>query len=204
MDILFATHNKSKLKSYQKLLEKYDANIFSLNDKGICYDVNEDGNDSVQNAIKKAREYYKISHMITVAEDTSLEFEGVPDSIQPGTHVRRILGEESATDEELLEYYVELVNKYGKNGVLKGKYTKALACCREDGQVVYTTFEIKKDFVNVVSTKRNEGYPLDSMSLIPGKKIYTVDMTLEEKEENKKSDEKKIFDFFDMIFMKNN
>lgn len=111
MDILFATHNKSKLNHYKKELEKIGLNVLSLDDLKIEYEVEEVSISTEENAIKKAKEYNKIAKIPTIAVDDGLIFENIPENIQPGPYVRRIDGKNASTDDELLTHYVDIVNK---------------------------------------------------------------------------------------------
>ena len=110
--------------------------------------------------------------------DNNLYIEGLPEEKQPGTHVRRINGKQ-LTDDEMIEYYTNLVKNYG--GKLKAKWIY--------GMVVYNGRE-KKEYswskgnfylVDTPSSKRNPGYPLDSISIMPQCNKYFVDLTKEDK-----------------------
>lgn len=61
MKVLFATHNEAKKKMYNEKLKKCNLEIVGLDDLNIDVDVEETGNNSKENAIMKAREYYKIA-----------------------------------------------------------------------------------------------------------------------------------------------
>lgn len=49
-------------------------------------------------------------------------------------------------------------------------------------------------FVDKPSEKKNPGYPLDSISIMPDSNKYFVDLTKEEKDKNN-SNEQKVIDF---------
>ncbi|MDO4282659.1 MAG: non-canonical purine NTP pyrophosphatase [Clostridia bacterium] len=180
MDVLFATHNKSKLKHYKSELEKLGINVLSLDDLNINYDVKEVSLNTRENAIKKATEYYQIAKIPTIAVDDGLFFENIPDKLQPGAYVRRIDGKSASTDEKLIEHYVDIVNQYGVDGKLNGKWVKGIAIAKSENDIRSLSFDVEKIFVSEVSSKRNEGYPLDSMSITPYFNKYTVDLTEEE------------------------
>lgn len=180
MDVLFATHNKSKLKHYKNELERFGINVLSLDDFDINYDVKEVSLDTRENAIKKATEYYRLVKIPTISVDDGLVFENVPNNLQPGPYVRRIDGRNTFTDEELLEHYINIVNEYGKNGKLNGRWIKGIAVVKSEDDIKSLSFNVDKVFVNKLSKKRHEGYPLDSMSITPYFNKYTVDLTDEE------------------------
>lgn len=180
MDVLFATHNKSKLNYYKKELECLGVNVLSLDDLSIDYDVNEESLDTRENAVKKATEYYKIAKIPTISVDDGLIFDNVPDKLQPGPYVRRIDGVNASTDEELLMHYSNIVKDYGVNGKLNGKWVKGIAVVKSEDDISSLSFNVEKIFVDKISDKRHEGYPLDSMSITPYFNKYTVDLTEEE------------------------
>lgn len=193
MKVLFATTNKAKMKSYGTPLIKNGIELVSLNDLNIDIDVDENGNDVVENACIKAKAYYEISNMNTFAIDEGLYFEDVEDQIQPGTHVRRVNGKR-LNDEEMIDYYLDLVNKYGKNGILKGYFKKAVALII-DGEI--NTCEIKtyREFINKRSDIVSEGYPLASIQYVDRYGKYKSELTDEENEELKREEQNEIIEF---------
>lgn len=204
MKILFATHNKSKCNHYKASLEKCGLEFVSLDDLDIEYEVEEIGKTSQENAIQKAEEYYNLVNMPTIAVDDSLEFVGVPDEIQPGTHVRRIGGNTKATDEEMIDYYISLVKEYGEDGKLEGIWKKCIAIKIPDKKVVFHNFESRKMFVTTPNIKRNEGYPLDSISITPEYNKYTVELDSVERMKLNEKINGELFEFIEKSFRKVN
>lgn len=193
MKVLFATTNKAKMKSYGTPLIKSGIELLSLSDLNIDIDVDENGNDVVENATIKAKAYYELSNIDTFAIDEGLYFEDVPDDIQPGTHVRRV-GNKRLNDEEMITYYLDLVNKYGKNGILRGYFKKAVALII-DGEI--NTCEIKtyREFINKRSSVIREGYPLASIQYVDRYNKYKSELTDLENEEIKKEEQNDIIIF---------
>ena len=193
MKVLFATTNKAKMKSYGTPLIKNGIELVSLSDLNIDIDVDENGNDVVENACIKAKAYYELSNMNTFAIDEGLYFEDVEDKIQPGTHVRRVNGKR-LNDEEMIDYYLDLVNKYGKDGILTGYFKKAVALII-NGEL--STCEIKtyREFINKRSNVVREGYPLASIQYVDKYNKYKSELTDEENEELKKEEQNEIIEF---------
>ncbi len=196
MKILFATHNKAKMKRYKGELERNGLEVLGLNDFSIETEIEETGNTAQENAIQKAMGYYNFVKIPTIAVDDSLELIGVPDEIQPGTNVRRINGKERATDDEMIQYYTSLVNKYGKNGLLNIRWKKCIAIVKNECDVNYYNFYSEKILTSKIHSKRNEGYPLASISIVPEYNKYTVELT---DEENIKLEEKNNYLLLDFI-----
>ena len=200
MNVLFATHNKAKLEHYRKTLEKYNLNVLSLDDLAIYDEVKEVSLNTEQNAITKAKEYYKIAKIPTIAVDDGLILDEIPETLQPGPYVRRIDGVNAATDEELIEHYINLVNQYGNDGKLNGRWVKGIAIVKNENNVSSLQYNVEKIFVNKLSPKRHEGYPLDSITITPAFNKYTIDLTDEENEMLKEKNNIDLVNFLDQNF----
>lgn len=194
MKLLIATHNKSKLKSYRDIFKDFEVEIMSLDDLNIKNVIEESGNTPNENSYIKAREYYKISKMITISIDDGLEFFDYPNERQPGVNVRRIEGI-SRDDEYMLDYYVSEVKKYGKNGKLYGRWIKSLSIAIDKDNIFTHDFYVEKIFTDKIRDKRNEGYPLDSISITKEFNKYTVDLTDDENRELRNVNQKELLNF---------
>ena len=193
MKILFATTNSAKIKKYAKKLQERNIEVLTINDLGINLKPEESGKNAIENAYIKAKAYYDKTKITTIGMDNNLYIEELPEEKQPGTYVRRVNGKE-LTDEEMIEYYSNLVNEYG--GKLTAKWVY--------GMVIYNGKEAKEYswskgdfyFVEKPSEKRNPGYPLDSISILPECNKYFVDLTEEDKKKNNENyQENDVIDF---------
>lgn len=180
-NIVFATGNETKAKRFSKGLEKYNINVLSIKDLNVKLDVEENGNNAIENALIKARECYKITNMPTIGMDDTLYLEGVDDSLQPGMYVRRVNGK-VLSDEEMIEHYTNLVKKYGTNGKLNCKWVYGLAVINELGKE-YTYTWYKDDFYMVDTPSKiiNPGYPLNSISKYKKIDKYFTEITDKDK-----------------------
>jgi len=94
----------------------------------------------------------------------------------------------------MIEYYSKLVKEYG--GKLTAKWVYGMVICSEKGTKEYTWSKSNFYFTDKVSEKRNPGYPLDSISIMPECNKYFVDLTKEDKMKNdKENDENDVIDF---------
>ena len=180
MKILFATGNQSKIKRFFKELSDNGIELLSLNDINVNIDIEENGKDAIENAIIKAMAYYKETGMITMAMDDTLYLEGIPDKLQPGTHVRRVNGKR-LNDEEMIEHYTKLAKKYGVDGKITARWIYGIALIKDNKINTYTWS--KDDFY--ITDKRNDklekGYPLNSISINKKLNKYFTDITEEDK-----------------------
>lgn len=177
MEVLFATTNPAKIKSYKEKLEEHGIKVLTLKDLGINADVEETGKTAIENAKIKAETYGKIAKKITIGIDTNLFFENVPEDKQPGTHVRRVNGK-TLSDEEMIDYYKNLAKEYG--GKLTAKWVNGVAIYNGKETKTYSFNKSKFYLVDSDSKKRHPGYPLDSISVIPEFNKYLTDLTEEE------------------------
>ena len=193
MKILFATTNPAKVHYYAEELIKKGMEILTLKDVELKLDIDESGKNAVENARIKAEEYFNASRIVTVSIDDSLYIEGLSEEKQPGTNVRRV-GDKRLDDNEMIEYYKGLVRELG--GKVKAKWVKGVAVC--DGRNT-KSFEYSRSnffFVDQQSDVMEEGYPLDSISIIPEFNKYLSELTDTELTQYKKNNSsKQIFDF---------
>lgn len=193
MKILLATKNNAKIRYYGTKLKEKGIDIITLKDLNIDIDVDEIGKSPIENAIIKAKSYNKISNIPTIALDEGLFFENIPEEIQPGIHVRRVNGKR-LNDEEMIEYYISLVNKYGNNGILNGYFLKGVAIIYNDN--IYTNeFKTNRIFTNKQSKIIDEGYPLASIQFISSVNKFKSELTEEEEKITMDIEQKDIFDF---------
>lgn len=175
--ILFATGNQSKAKRFSKGLLDKGIEVLSLKDLGISLNIEEKGKDAIENALIKARACYMEKHMPVMGMDDTLYMEGVPEDKQPGLYVRRV-GGKTLSDEEMIDYYTDLVKKYGVDGRINCKWVYGLAVINEKGEEsTYTWFKDDFYMVDTRSNKINIGYPLNSISKYKKIDKYFTDVT---------------------------
>ena len=183
MKVLFATTNPAKVRKYKDKLVKHGIELLTINDLNINLHVEETGKNAIENAYIKAKAYFDKTGITTIGMDNNLFIEGLPDEKQPGNYVRRVNGKE-LTDDEMIEHYTSLVKEYG--GKLTAKWLYGMVIY--DGKIPkeYSWAKSHFYFVDTPCKKRNPGYPLDSMSIMPSCNKYFVDLT----DEDRKLDEK--------------
>lgn len=180
--VVFATGNQSKVLRFKKDLLERGIELLSLKDLDLKLDVEENGENAIENALIKARVCYQKIHMPTIGMDDTLYMEGVPLDKQPELNVRRVNGK-SLNDEEMLEHYTNLVNEYVIDGKVNCKWVYGLAVINEKGEEsTYTWYKDNFYMVNVKSDKINPGYPLNSISKYKEIDKYFTDITDKDKE----------------------
>ena len=184
MKILFATTNPAKVERYESKLTEKGIELITIKDLDFKLDIDENGKNALENAYIKAKAYYDATNIITIGMDDNLFIEELPEEKQPGTHVRRINGKE-LTDDEMIEYYTNLAKEYG--GKLTAKWVYGMVIYNGKEEKEYTWSKSHFYFVDKPCDKRNPGYPLDSITIVPEYNKYYLDLTKEEKEEYKQT-----------------
>ena len=152
--------------------------------KGIFLpEVEETGATPLENARQKAEKYYELFQSPVFSCDSGLYFEGVPEEIQPGVHVRTVNGKYH-TDDELLAHYIGLVRKYGQ---IRARYKNAICLIWNERLRAESMAEDLWGSPFLLTdkphAKRVEGFPLDSISLDIKTGRYCYDL-----EENSQDD----------------
>ena len=170
MKLLYGTGNRAKLSAMRSRLKQLDIELIGLDDlraegKTIPQVV-EDGKSPLENARLKATTYYEAFHIPVFSCDSGLYFDNVPETIQPGVHVRNVNGK-CLTDDEMIDYYSGLVKIYGN---LVARYRNAI-CFVQDDTHIYEAMEPSMESEKFILTDkphsaiRKKGFPLDSISL---------------------------------------
>lgn len=177
MELLYATNNKSKIHNMKRRLTNLPIRIITPNDLSLKLDINEDGITASSNALKKALAYYEATKIPTIAGDSGLYIENIPENKQPGLYVRRVNGK-TLSDNEMIEYYTNLIESIG--GYTYGYYITGLALITASG---IKTIDIKEDsfiLTSKISKTPHRGNPLDVMTIDPTTKKYYTEMKDEE------------------------
>jgi 8-oxo-dGTP diphosphatase len=187
--ILFATGNPTKAKRFSVGLLKNDIEVLSLKDLNVEIDVEENGSSAIENALIKARACYEKTKMPVIGMDDTLYLDGVPEDKHPGMFVRRVNGK-VLNDEEMIEHYTNLVKEYGVDGKLFCKWIYGMAVIDEKGkESTYTWCKDNFYMVDTKSEKINPGYPLNSISKYKGLDKYFTEVTDEDLETVKVSED---------------
>ena len=106
MEVLVATNNKFKINEIKSIFS--EDTIYTLKDKKIDKEVEEDADTFLRNAKKKAHEIYNIASMPVIADDSGLCVNALNGF--PGVMTHRFLGE-NATDKDRNEYIINEIKK---------------------------------------------------------------------------------------------
>ena len=195
MRVLLGTTNPSKVKRFSDLLKGYDIEFITLRDIEVIEEPKEMGNTPEENAIMKA-EFYGQYFDVVICNDSGLYFEELDfeDLRQPGLNIRTPMNMDRLSDEEMIDYYSKLIA--GLGGKVTAYYLDGIAVYNHG---VISSFMDNGLFymIDKASSKRFEGWPLDSLSINKENGKYFVDGSIEESKENiiKDQYQKSVVDF---------
>ncbi|MBU1130757.1 hypothetical protein KJ840_01335 [Patescibacteria group bacterium] len=186
MKILLATHNPAKIKDYRQILEKKGIETLTLNSLEITDKFEENKDSFKENAFDKAKFYYNLSKMPTLAEDGGFEidyFNG-----QPGVKSRRWLGYE-ASDEEIIEFLKTKIKEIPED---KRTCRFTAVCCLvksppgadhplvEELEVRFAKNSIEGYLTDEYNDTYPEGFPYRAFFIEKTFNKYIMDLTSEE------------------------
>lgn len=196
MKLLYGTGNPAKLEVMRDRLSVLGLEIIGLTDmEGMPQEAPENGSTPLENARQKAFAYFEAYRRPVFSCDSGLYFEGMPEEIQPGVHVRTV-GGKYLTDEEMRIYYSGLAAKYGD---LRAYYRNAI-CLVLDKKHIFERMDAGLESPRFLLTSRpcaavrHSGFPLDSMSKDIRTGRYFYDMEEERMEQGAVQDG--FLDFF--------
>lgn len=201
MRILLGTTNPSKVKRFSDLLRGSDVEFVTLKDLAITAEPEENGTTPEENAVLKA-EFYGQYFDVVICNDSGLYFEelALDDARQPGLNIRTPMQGDRLTDEEMIDYYSKLIGELG--GKVSAYYLDGIAVYNHGNIYSFMDAEAAQKMgsfymIEKVSTKRFEGWPLDSLSVSKETGRYFVDEDIEESKKSiiKDQYEKSIVDF---------
>ena len=178
MKLLYATGNESKIRNMRFRLKGYDIEIVTPKELGAHIDVEETGATPIENARLKAKAYFEKTGMPTLAADSGLYIDDIPEDEQPGLYVHRVNGR-TLSEEELISHYSQLAAKHG--GRLRARYNTGLVLLIGGSEHVT---EIPDDDIFIVSVpnqnREHRGNPLDIVTVCPANGKYFNDCSLDE------------------------
>lgn len=196
MEIVYGTTNPGKLDAMKRILASLDMDILSLKDfNNNIPEVDESGNDPLENAKLKAIAYYRVLKKPVFSCDSGLFIKGLKKNEQPGVHVRRVNGK-TLNDEEMIEYYASLAGRMSSQAI--ASYKNAICLILDETTIIeYDGDDISSEEFIISSyphKNRVPGFPLDSLSVeIESGRFY---MDLEKEDGSKSNYDKGFVDFF--------
>lgn len=108
--LLIASSNPGKLREFQSILQDLNVKLVLPAELGISLEVEEDGANYYENALKKASAYCQASGLITLADDSGLEVDALDGA--PGLHSARFSPKPGATDADRRAFLLEKLSDH--------------------------------------------------------------------------------------------
>ena len=153
MKLLFATGNEYKFNLMKERLKEFtDIELVSPKMLGIDVKVDENGKTAEENAIIKARAYYEVTKIPTIAEDSGLYIDKFSINEQPGLFVKRVNGVEGLSDSEVLKYYIDKLKKY--DGRSLAHYYSGVCIINDAGEEYSDTIDEDEFLLTTIKCKK--------------------------------------------------
>lgn len=167
MKILLGTNNQNKLKQFQRIFRRFgsDTELITLKDANIDVDVEEDADNLLENAKKKAEFYGKLSGTLALADDTGLFVDILGG--EPGIHAKRW---HDGTELDRCYKLLERLNEIPE-GKRTCRYTGVLAVYNPNKKNFWT---YQNDTEGIISNefKGNDGFGYDPIFKLSNGKHY--------------------------------
>jgi XTP/dITP diphosphohydrolase len=173
--LLVATNNRGKLREYAELLRGIPFELTTLAEQGITEEVEETGSSLKQNAVRKAREYAKLSGLTAVADDSGLEVDALGG--EPGPLSHRYAGD-NVSDEERNDYLLAKLRNIPWNK-RTARFRAFIAIATPDGKVK-TTEGICEGII-AFDSKGTGGFGYDPIFYLPELDKRMAELSLDEK-----------------------
>ncbi|SEF84350.1 XTP/dITP diphosphohydrolase [Caloramator fervidus] len=192
--IILASNNPHKVEEIKSILGKYGIYVLSLKEAGIEIEIEEDGKTFEENALKKARQVYKITKTPCIADDSGLEVFALNGA--PGVYSARFSGEHGnykKNNQKLLELLKDV-----KEEDRGARFVSVIAFIDDNGEEILARGEV---YGSIGFEERGtNGFGYDPLFIIPYLQKTFAELSSEEK--NSISHRKKALDKFLDLFEK--
>ena len=158
--LILATNNKKKVKEIKEVLKDLDFEVFSLSEKGIDIDVEEDGLTFEENAKKKAVEIYKFirnkekGEFYILSDDSGLEVDYLNGA--PGIYSARYAGEHGNDYKNNVKLLEDMVN--AKDEERQARFVCVLALIDNNGNIETVKGSVEGEILEELTTNGGFGY----------------------------------------------
>lgn len=172
---IVATRNKGKLKEIAEILKDFPYSVISMEDAGIYEDIEENGATFEENALIKAKEVFRLTNEIVMADDSGLEVDYLNGA--PGIYSSRFAGE-GATDEDKNNKLLSLLKDvpFEKR---TARFVCSIAVMLPDGRH-FTVRGTCEGYIGYKPEGRN-GFGYDPLFFMPEYDMTTAQMEPEDK-----------------------
>lgn len=172
--LLLGSSNGYKIQEWREMLAHLALEVVDPVQLGLTVDPVESAETAEENARTKAMANFEVSGIPTFSLVAALRIDGLPADQQPGVHVRRIGGGESATDAEMMRHFSALLHELG--GRAAGEWSLVVALVADWDRVHSQRIINRTTFVAMPSPVQVPGVPLHSLQIDPATGRYFSEM----------------------------
>lgn len=179
MKIILATNNEHKVREIKQILGDRFDEIVTLREANICHETEEDGEDFISNALKKAREITEITGEIALADDSGICVDALGGA--PGIYSARYASTdgENASDKANRDKLLEELKDVKDMADRSAYFACAVAVTFPDGREVTAEGRFYGQIAFAEAGENGFGY--DSLFYVPEKNKTSAQMSEEEK-----------------------
>jgi XTP/dITP diphosphohydrolase len=172
---IVATRNKGKFNEIEEILANFPFKVLSMEEEGIFKDIDETGRTFEENAFIKARDIFKMTGEMVMADDSGLEVDYLDGA--PGIYSARFAGE-GATDGDKNRKLLSLLKDvpFDKRAA---RFVCAVSVFFPDGDH-FTVRGTCEGYIGF-EPKGNNGFGYDPLFYLPEYGMTTAEMEPEEK-----------------------
>jgi XTP/dITP diphosphohydrolase len=172
---MVATRNKGKIREIRESLRGLVFQIRVLSDFRDVPEIEEDGKDFAENALKKARFYSKYFGKLTITDDSGLEVDSLKGL--PGIYSARYAGEKATSQENNQKLLREMQGiSLSKRGA---RFRCVIAMVSPDGREAIAEGSCKGRIG--FKEKGRKGFGYDPLFIVPKYGKTMAELSLEEK-----------------------
>ena len=175
--LLLATNNQGKLAELRTLLRGLNLELLSPNDLNLDIQVQERGQNYLENAVLKAAIFADAAKIWTLADDSGLEVEALDGA--PGLYSARYSPEPNATDKDRRRYLVQ--NLEGTPQPWKASFQSVVALVGPEGSPIVTKGTCPGDIVP--EGRGHGGFGYDRIFRLEETGLTMAELTTEQKNE---------------------
>lgn len=173
--IIFATGNEGKMKEVRSILSDLGLPVLSMKEAGVDVEIVEDGSTFRENAEIKAREVWKHTGGIVLADDSGLVVDYIGG--EPGIYSARYMGEDTSYEMKNRNIIDRLLEARGESR--SARFVCNIAAVLPDGRILHTEETMEGRIAGEPAGDGGFGY--DPILYLPEYGVTAAEITMEEK-----------------------
>lgn len=173
--IIFATGNEGKMKEIRSIFHDLGLPVLSMKEVGLELQIVENGTTFGENAEIKAREVWKLTEGIVLADDSGLSVDYIGG--EPGIYSARYMGADTSYEIKNRSILDRLEEAVGLSR--SARFVCNIAAVLPDGQVLHTEETMEGLIAREPAGQGGFGY--DPILFLPQYGVTSAEITMEEK-----------------------